>query len=129
MTTITCEILGYEDDCSTLQTLRMFREEVLKKDEKYHDLLCEYDIVGPLIAAAIRNSLKPQTISKFLFDTYIKPTEICIVNHKIDLAISIYKYMVEELKHLCGIPKMTYDENIEPTGKGYVKGLDFQHQR
>lgn len=129
LTTITCEILGDEDNCSTLETLRIFREEVLKRNTEYHDLLCEYDIVGPLIAQAIRNSLKPQTISRFLMDTYIEPTKACILEGKIELAISIYKYMVEELKKLCGIPKMTYAKDIEPTGKGYIKGLGFQHQR
>ncbi len=129
LTTITCEILGDEDNCSTLETLRIFREEVLKKNAEYHDLLCEYDIVGPLIAHAIRNSLDPQTISRFLMDTYIEPTKNCILEGKIELAISIYKYMVEELKKLCGIPKMTYAKDIEPTGKGYIKGLGFQHRR
>lgn len=129
LTTITCEILGYEDNCATLQTLRLFRDEVLMQDEQYNNLLCEYDIVGPVIADSIRKSIKPKEISRFLFDTYIEPTKNCIQMGKFDLAVSIYTYMVEELKKLCGIKTRSYDDTIKPTGKGYVKGLGFQNQR
>lgn len=129
LTTITCEILGYEDNCATLQTLRLFRDEVLMQDEQYHNLLCEYDIVGPVIADSIRKSIKPKEISKFLFDTYIEPTKNCIQMGKFELAVSIYTYMVEELKKFCGIQDIEFDHTMEPTGKGYLKGLGFPHQR
>jgi len=122
LTTIVCEILGYSDDCKTLNILRIFREEILKKDIKYHDLLCEYDIVGPIIAKSIRNCLKPEILANFLLINYINPTVECIENKKYELAVHIYKYMVEELKKLVGASKLEYDKNIIPTGKGYIKG-------
>lgn len=122
LTTIVCEILEYEDDCSILTSLREFRETTLKQNEEYHDLLCEYDIVGPVIAEAIRSSLKPKVLSQFLLTNYIEPTVKCIELDKTDLAVSIYTYMVEELKKLCGIPKIEYDRSLNPTGKGYIKG-------
>ncbi len=129
LTTITHEILGYEDTCATLQIMRFFRDEVLMKEEKYHTLLCEYDVVGPIIAEAIRKSIKPKEISLFLFKTYIEPTTNCIKKGHFDLALLIYKYMVEELKKFCGIKEVTFNMTMEPTGKGYLKGLDFQNQR
>lgn len=122
ITTIVCEILGQPDNSPILNALRVFREEVLKKDKKYHNLLCEYDIVGPVIADAIRNSLKPEVFSKFLLETYIEPTVDCVLDKKYELAVMIYKYMVEQLKSLIGIEDKEYDENIIPTGKGYIKG-------
>lgn len=122
LTTIVCEVLGYSDDCQILNILRKFREEILKKDIKYHDLLCEYDIVGPVIAQSIRKCLNPDIFSRFLLETYIIPTVECIENGKYELAVNIYKYMVEELKKLIGISKIDYDKNIIPTGKGYIKG-------
>lgn len=122
LTTIVCEVLGQPDNCPTLNTLRVFREEILKKDEKYHDLLCEYDIVGPVIAEAIRSCLKPIVFSKFLLDTYIEPTVKCVHEEKYELAVMIYKHMVEQLKTLVGVKTIEYDKNIIPTGKGYIKG-------
>ena len=114
LTTIVCEILGYSDDCKILNTLRIFREEILKKDIKYHDLLCEYDIVGPVIAQSIRACIKPEVLANFLLITYIYPTVECIENKKYELAVNIYKYMVEELKKLIGISKIDYDKNKNP---------------
>lgn len=121
LTTIVCEILGKKDKCRELQILRTFREEYLKSDKQYHDLLCEYDIVGPIIASSIRNSLKPKELADFLYETYIKETVKCIEEHKYLLAIEIYKYMVNELKKCVGIKEVKYDENLVPTGKGYIK--------
>ena len=129
LTTITHEILGYADTCDTLQTMRLFRDEVLMKDEKYQNLLLEYDVVGPVLADAIRKSRKPKEISRFLFDTYIEPTKNCIQMGKFELAVFIYTYMVEELKKFCGIKTVAFDSTMEPTGKGYIKGSGFQHQR
>ena len=127
LTTIVCEILGKDDNVKELQVLRTFRDEYLKPNQEYHDLLCEYDIIGPIIADAIRNSLKPKELSEFLFETYIKQTVNAIYEHKYSLAIEIYKYMVNELKKVVGISERTYEKSITPTGKGYIKEKDFQH--
>lgn len=121
LTTITCEILGMEDDSEILTTLRMFREEYLKKNEKYHDLLCEYDIIGPVIAESIRKCTKPDVVAKYLLETFIQPTVTCIQEERVDLAIAIYSNMVNDLKNFFMIKEVSY-EGITPTGKGYIKG-------
>lgn len=122
LTTIVCEILGYPDNCSILNTLRVFREEFLKTEEQYHDLLCEYDIVGPILADAIRNCLKPNVFATFLLENYIEPTVNCIKEGKYDLAVMIYQYMVNQLKTVLNINSTEYSKEIIPTGKGYIKG-------
>lgn len=127
LTTITCNILGMEDDCTILNTLRKFREETLRSDPQYHQLLCEYDVVGPVISEAISKSLKPHDLASFLMQAYIQPTVICINEGKTELAVWIYIYMVEELKKLCGIKEVEYDESMIPTGKGYLKDSGYQY--
>lgn len=127
LTTIVCEILGNQDNSHELKVLRIFRDEYLKPKKEYHDLLCEYDIVGPIISEAIKNSLKPEVFSKFLYDTYIKQTVICIEEGKYNLAVEIYKYMVNELKKCIGIKEQIYPEDLVPTGKGYIKDLGSQY--
>ena len=129
LTTIVCEVLGFEDSCRELDTLRSFRENVMKRDEKYHTLLCEYDAVGPLIAEQIRNSLKPKDFCQFLYQSYIVDVVSAVEEGKSDLAVMIYSYMVGKLKNLFGLEEITYDPQLEPTGKGYFKGSDFQNQR
>lgn len=129
LTTIVCQILGYEDDCEVLKTLRGFRENVMKKDEKYHLLLCEYDVLGPMIAEGIRDSLKPAQFANFLYQSYILDVTEAVKEEKYEAAVMIYSYMVGQLKNLFHLENISYDKAMEPTGKGYLKGLDFQHQR
>ncbi len=129
LTTIVCEILGYPDYCSTLNTLRYFRENIMKKEEKYLPLLYEYDVVGPLIADSIRDSLKPYDLSKFLYEVYIINVEQAVKEEKYDLALIIYSYMVGKLKEVFGLQNVDYNKEKEPTGKGYLKDLGFQYQR
>lgn len=122
LTTIVCEILGYSDDCDTLTTLRNFRENVMKKDERYKPLLCEYDIVGPMIADGIRNSLKPHDFADFLYNSYISNVVESVKEENYEWAVIMYSYMVGSLKKVFNLNSIDYDKNIEPTGKGYVKG-------
>ncbi len=121
LTTIVCEILGFSDDCDTLTTLRNFRENVMKKDEKYRPLLCEYDIVGPMIADGIRNSLKSYDFSKFLYESYLTGIVEVVKEEKNELAVIMYSYMVGSLKKIFGLENIDYNKEIEPTGKGYIK--------
>lgn len=54
ITTVMCDILGYSDHCFVLNEMRNLRNNVMKKDEKYFDILSECDIIGPVIAKYIR---------------------------------------------------------------------------
>jgi hypothetical protein len=129
LTTIVCDNLGYADDCKVLNTLRDFRENIMKKNEKYQSLLYEYDIVGPMIADNIRNSLKPIDLSKFLYESYILNVEKAIEEEKYDLAVIIYSYMVGKLKQAFGMENIEIPYEKQATGKGYLKDLGFQNQK
>lgn len=55
ITTIVCDKLGLEDDCSVLNTLREFRDNVMQQNFKYCKILFEYDVIGPKISEMIKN--------------------------------------------------------------------------
>ena len=54
ITTMVVDILGYDDNCELLQTLRSFRENYLRTHIEYLPLLVQYDVVGPLISKYIK---------------------------------------------------------------------------
>ena len=58
ITTAVVTILGYEDNCEKLETLRNFRDNYMKKHEEYLPLLEDYNIVGPLISERLEQDEK-----------------------------------------------------------------------
>lgn len=43
ITTVVCKIVGLKDNDQVLQNLRNFRDNILQPNEKYYDILKEYD--------------------------------------------------------------------------------------
>lgn len=50
ITTVTCGILGKEDNDPVMDALRSFRNTVLQKSDEYDNVLKLYDRVGPIIS-------------------------------------------------------------------------------
>ena len=96
LTTILCHRLGKSDDCDELNTLRKFRNEVLQKDEKYQELLFEYDTVGPKIAKELEK--EDITIVQGLFSKFVQPVVRFIKENKCEEAISRYRTMTKSLE-------------------------------
>lgn len=127
LTTITCEILGLEDNNKYLQTLRRFRKEKLQKDDKYKEILVQYDIVGPIIAERLRYEERNNFIAKNLLTLGI--SKACeSINQGNDLeAIRIYTTMTKLLIDGYKIEITPTDEqinnaDINKSGHGvYVK--------
>lgn len=123
ITTILCNILGYQDNCEILETLRSFRERYLKLSEDGKKLLQEYDQIGPIISEHLKSASIIDAI--ILMNNYIKPCYDLIKKEKYTLATITYKNMVEELKRkymLEGI-NVNYelDTPIEELGKGRIR--------
>lgn len=98
ITTIICDILGYEDHCHYLEQLRNFRDNHMKLNSKYENLLIEYDDVGPVISKNIRNDKDNAIIANYIFENYIKPVASALECNEIEKAVNIYKTMVLFLK-------------------------------
>lgn len=108
LTTITCEILGMDDNNVYLDTLRKFRKEKLQKDDKYKEILVEYDIVGPIIANKLKQEINKNIIAKNLLRMGIAKTVYHIMNEDDLEAIETYTTMTKLLIK-------AYNIEIKPT--------------
>ena len=93
ITTVLCNILGLPDNHETLKTLRNFRDNVLKKDKLYKEILMIYDGIGPYVADALSNDEKKHEKAKELYELSLKPIIEEIKNKKYDRAVKHYLYM------------------------------------
>ena len=128
LTTIMCKLLNYPDNNYYLNTLRSFRDDIMKQNPKYFPLLLTYDFVGPIISYELEKDTNGKAIASIFFNRYITKSVSAIEEEKYDSAINIYKIMTEELANKYHInmnlitPDMT---NIDMTtlGHGKVKKL------
>lgn len=98
ITTIIVEILGFDDYCQCLEQLRAFRDQVMKNEPKYQDILKEYDEVGPRIAESLHNAPDKKEIAESIFETYIVPVCELLQRKQYEEAVGMYKQMVVWLK-------------------------------
>ena len=103
LTTIMCKILKMPDNNPFLNTMRNFRSNVLQKNNKYKNILIEYDVIGPEIALNILNDPMRVKISVDCMYNYIKPIIKNINEEKYELAISKYINMTNMLKNLYNV--------------------------
>lgn len=96
ITTIICEILGYNDNCDILQTIRFIRDSYLKTTKEGRALLQEYDIIGPTISAELTKC--PTIDAIVLAHKYILPCYDLIKQKRYENAVQVYTNMVNELK-------------------------------
>lgn len=132
ITTVVCDLLGKDDNCIALNTLRFFRDNVMQKDEKYAKILYEYDVVGPYIASALKNEYsntkgkeKFKTIEN-LYENGILKVVGLIFKEKYDEAVEKYTEMTKWLEEYYGITYMDkvdldYDYKKGGHGKVYKK--------
>lgn len=127
ITTIVCNILGYDDNCELLMLLRSFRENYLKKKKNinYFNLLLEYDEIGPKISMAIQNEKNNYKLCLGILKFFLIPCVEYIKIDKYDEAINCYKNMVEHLKETLNIEPIAIKSEIpldlETLGKGRIK--------
>ena len=98
ITTVMCDILGYEDHCFYLNKLRAFRDNFMRPNPKYSGLLEEYNIIGVLISNMILKDIEKFDIAEYIFNHYIKQAVDLIEIGKYSESINIYKQMVNFLK-------------------------------
>lgn len=97
LTTIMCQLLGFQDNNYYLNTLRAFRDNVMKTNINYAPLLLAYDVIGPTIAEKLSEDKNGKVIAKTFFDKYIIPSVMAIYRGKTQKAIDIYTTMTTTL--------------------------------
>lgn len=105
LTTAMCNILGYEDDCFILNTLRNFREFYMKSSEEGLTLLDDYNTVGPIIAKNLENDKDNTFKAKIMLYFYILPAINSMKKDNYDEAIELYKDMTINLMHTYNIER------------------------
>lgn len=93
ITTVLCNILGLPDNHEILNTLRSFRDNVLKKDKKYKEILMIYDGIGPYVADKLINDENREEIAYDLYKSSLLPILEEIRNNNYNKAVKHYLYM------------------------------------
>ena len=117
ITTIVCRMLGFDNNCGVLNTLRDFRNNVMQKDKKYKGILYEYDTVGPEIAEQLEAEGDMELVNA-MYNFYIQPTARLIEEGKKEEAIARYTEMTKSLEDYYGLEF----DGIVPNDYDYTKG-------
>ena len=86
-----------EYDC--IKILNDFRINVLEKDQKYEEILREYDFIGPALANFIANDENAVELCKKICSTYLLEILDLIKLEKYDEALNKYKELIGLLKN------------------------------
>ena len=99
ITTAVCEILGKDDDCHELTSMRSFRDNWLKKQPSGEDEVQEYYAVAPQIVAAISSLGNADEIYSGICKNYIVPCVELTDKGDYPACHKIYRAMIESLRH------------------------------
>lgn len=97
LTTITCEILGKDDNDYVLNSMRQFRDNIMSKDSKYYSILMDYDLIGPLIAYKMSNDENKEKLAEGLYNNILIPIAKDLEKKSYVKAVKKYQTMTEEL--------------------------------
>lgn len=97
ITTIVVNILGLDDNCEVLETLRKFRNNVLQKDEDFRELLMKYDVIGPKIAKILSTLDNKEEVAAEIYFDYLIPCIDAIKAGEYEQAVSVYTDMTNIL--------------------------------
>ena len=98
ITTAAVNTLGLKDDGFELNTLRSFRDNILKKMPDGEQKVQEYYRIAPLIVQGIAKTNDKEGIYRDLWTTHIYPSVEAILRHKYLTALQVYEDMVNKLK-------------------------------
>jgi len=98
ITTACCEVLGLDDDCFELRTLRHYRDEVLAKAPGGADAVARYYALAPGILAWLRaTSQRPDQTLLNVYARFILPAALAAKLGLNALAFRLYVRMVDAL--------------------------------
>ena len=103
LTTAMCEVLGMDDHCYVLDTLRGFRDNYMINEPECIPLLNDYNTIGPIIADKIYDDEEASLVAGFMYSNYIVPATLYIEKEDNETAIDIYKTMTLDLMDRYGI--------------------------
>lgn len=97
LTTATCKVKGYGDDCEVLTVFRKYRDEVLSNEEGGQALISEYYAIAPVIVECIEQSEDSIQAYNLMWDDYLAPCYRYLLNNQYSLAQATYINLVQML--------------------------------
>lgn len=98
-----CRKLGLSDEYECVRLLHDFRKNVLEQDEKYTEMLKEYDRIGPFIAQMLETDDDSKELCTRLLQVYLVNVLDLIKANKNDEALQRYVEMVNLLRTIYGV--------------------------
>lgn len=132
ITTAMVHILGFDDKCLELETLRNFRKNILQNNCEYEKILAEYDIIGPIISHELIHSDLSAELSTIMYTKYIVPVINFINMNEIENAVNLYSNMVKYFQKLLQIDSATeeqinlYLKEVKPEERGKAHANGYQ---
>lgn len=118
LTTAMCHIFGMTDDCYVLNTMRNFRDTILVNDSKYHTMLAQYEVIGPLISRCLYNDSHRDEVADYYFENYIYDIIVSINNNgNYEEIVNKYVEMGYDMKRMYGISKEVSSDDIKKLTK------------
>lgn len=113
ITTCVCDILGKDDNCDTLDTLRFLRDSFMRKRVDYYSMLKEYDVVGPQIAYSIYNDPRRDMVANWINFCYLESACSRVKDNDYDSAIDLYIEMTNSLLGYYNISDRYNESNVD----------------
>jgi len=118
LTTTICDIFGFADDCYGLNIMRNFRDTILVNDIKYHALLAEYEVVGPVISEKMYKDNHRDEVAGYYFENYIYDIIMNLSTRKdYNEAVDKYVEMVNDMKRMYGVTKEVTNDDVAVLSK------------
>lgn len=73
LTTATCRVMGFADDCDVLETYRWYRDNVLTKENDGLDIISQYYKVAPVIVQHIDALPESHSMYRNMWENYLEP--------------------------------------------------------
>lgn len=73
--------------------MRGFRDNVLQKDQKYFNILKDYDYIGPLLAYKLSQDSKREMIASKIYDYSLTRIAVQINKQNYEQAVTLYQAM------------------------------------
>ena len=98
ITTACCAVLGLDDDCFELRTLRRYRDEILAKTPDGTGQIARYYALAPAILNRLRKTHpNPEAVLLSVYARFILPAALAAWFGFSTLAYSLYRGMLTEL--------------------------------
>lgn len=94
LTTATCEVKGYPDDCEVLNTFRAYRDNILRNERGGEALIAEYYSIAPEIVRRIAHSDNPMQTYNLMWDEYLYPCYNMLIKQDYSGAKALYIELV-----------------------------------